>query len=273
MEKTKVVIWNEFRHEKTNETAKALYPNGLHATIKEYLDLEGDMEVTLAALDDPDQGLPDELLNSTDVLIWWGHMAHKEVDDALVTKIQRRVYLGRLGFIALHSAHHSKPFRAIVGTTGNLTWGRNQPEIMWNMLPSHPIAAGIPDKFLIEEEELYAEPFVMSQPHELVFGGWYEDGYIFRSGMTFLRDYGRIFYFQPGHETAPSFHNPYVLKIIANAVRWVKPTALGFELKDHCPHHVNDYEAAVAKREAAGKPGAGNLYPSVFNELGYKPKR
>ena len=170
----RVTIWNEFRHEKTNETAKALYPNGLHATIGEYLDAnDEEIEVTLAALDDPDQGLPDDVLNNTDVLIWWGHMAHGEVNDALVTKIQRRVYMGKMGFIALHSAHHSKPFRAIVGTMGNLTWGRNQREIMWNMLPTHPIAAGIPDKFFIESEELYAEPFFVPQPTELIFGGWY----------------------------------------------------------------------------------------------------
>ena len=262
----RVTIWNEFRHEKTNETAKALYPNGLHATIGEYLKAnDEELEITLAALDDPDQGLPDEVLNNTDVLIWWGHMAHGEVNDALVTKIQRRVYMGKMGFIALHSAHHSKPFRAIIGTMGNLTWGRNQREIMWNMLPTHPIAAGIPDKFFIESEELYAEPFFVPQPTELIFGGWYEDGYIFRSGMTYLRDAGRIFYFQPGHETCPSFHNPYVLRIIKNAVHWVAPTTPGYEYKDHCPHHVDNFEELVA----AGK-AKSNVTPSVFKQLGFE---
>ena len=234
----RVTIWNEFRHEKTNETCKAIYPNGLHATIGEFLSKNDDIEVTLAALDDPDQGLPDEVLNNTDVLIWWGHMAHGEVNDALVTKIQRRVYMGKMGFIALHSAHHSKPFRAIVGTMGNLTWGREQREIMWNMLPTHPIAAGIPDKFFIESEELYAEPFFVPQPTELIFGGWYEDGYIFRSGMTYLRDAGKIFYFQPGHETCPSFHNPYVQRIIKNAVYWARPNDTAINIENKCPHIV-----------------------------------
>ena len=163
MEKIKVTIWNEFRHEKTDEHARALYPNGIHATIGEFLSKDEEIEVRLAALDDPEQGLPDSLLNDTDVLIWWGHMAHGEVKDELVTKIQRRVLLGRMSFIALHSAHHSKPFRAILGTTGNLQWGRNQREIMWNLLPTHPIAAGIPQSFFIEEEELYAEPFFIPQ--------------------------------------------------------------------------------------------------------------
>ena len=140
--KIRVTIWNEFRHEKTKENVKALYPNGLHAVIGEFLSEKDDIEVTLAALDDEYQGLPDEVLENTDVLIWWGHMAHKEVNDELVQKIQTRVFLGKMGFIALHSAHKSKPFNAIVGTNGNLQWGRNQKEIIWNMMPSHPIAAG-----------------------------------------------------------------------------------------------------------------------------------
>ena len=205
MEKLRVTIWNEFRHEKTKENVKAIYPDGLHATIKAFLDKNEDLEVRLAALDDPDQGLPDEVLENTDVLLWWGHMAHGEVNDELVKKIQTRVYLGKMGFIALHSGHHSKPFKAIVGTNGNLSWGRDQKEIMWNLLPAHPIAAGIPDHFIIEKDELYCEPFYIPQPDELVFGGWYEDGFIFRAGCCFFRGAGKVFYFQPGHETCPSF--------------------------------------------------------------------
>ena len=236
MSKLKVTIWNEFRHEKTKEAVKAIYPNGLHAVIGEFLGEDESLEIRLAALDDPDQGLPDEVLEDTDVLIWWGHMAHKEVDDALVEKIRKRVYLGKMGFIALHSGHHSKPFKAIVGTNGNLQWGRNQKEIVWNMSPGHPIAAGIPDHFLIESEELYAEPFYIPQPEELIFGAWFEDGFIFRAGCVFHRGAGRVFYFQPGHETCKSFFNPYVRRIIKNAVDYVKPTALGFTVEDKCPH-------------------------------------
>ena len=130
----RVTIWNEFHHEKTNEKAKALYPNGIHGTIKEFLSDCEDMTVTLAALDDPDQGLPEELLNNTDVLIWWGHMAHGDVDDALVRRIRKRVLNG-MGFIALHSGHHSKPFKEILGSTGNLTWGDDQRCVVWNLCP------------------------------------------------------------------------------------------------------------------------------------------
>ena len=236
MSKINVVIWNEFRHEKTKEEVKALYPEGIHALIKSFLDENADMEVTLAALDDPDQGLPDELLEKTDVLLWWGHMAHGEVSDELVKKIQERVYLGKMGFIALHSGHHSKPFRAIIGTNGNLSWGRNQKEIMWTLMPSHEIAAGIPDHFLLESEELYSEPFYIPQPDELVFGAWFEDGHIMRAGACFHRGAGKVFYFQPGHETCRSFYNPYVRRIITNAIRWAKPTEKGYEIPAGCPH-------------------------------------
>ncbi|MBO5788714.1 MAG: ThuA domain-containing protein, partial [Clostridia bacterium] len=178
----RVTIWNEFLHEKTDENAKKLYPFGIHATIRDFLCCD-DFEIRLAALEDPDQGLPDEVLSSTDVLIWWGHMRHGDVDDGLVERIRTRVYNG-MGFIALHSAHHSKPFRAILGTTGNLTWGREQKAIVWNLMPNHPIAAGIPAHFELFEE-LYSEPFFIPTPDELIFGTWYEDGNIFRGGCTY----------------------------------------------------------------------------------------
>ena len=231
-----VTIWNEYRHEKSDENVAKLYPNGLHAAIGEFLSKNDDMKITLAALDDPDQGLPDEVLNNSDVLLWWGHMNHGEVKDDLVERIRQRVYVGGMGFIALHSAHHSKPFRAIVGTTGNLLWGDNQKEIIWNIMPSHPIAAGIPAHFELPEEELYAEPFQIPQPDAHIFEGWYEHGYVFRTGCTFLRGAGRVFYFQPGHETCPSFYDANVQRIITNGVRWAAPNDFGYEIESGCPY-------------------------------------
>lgn len=239
MSRIRVTVWNEFRHEKNEEDVKKIYPDGLHAVIKSFLDAAGDLDVTLAALDDPSQGLPDTLLENTDVLIWWGHMAHHEVSDELVAKIQKRVYMGKMGFIALHSAHHSKPFKAIVGTNGNLSWGRDQKEVVWNLLPSHPIAAGIPDHFTLDCEELYCEPFYIPAPDELVFGSWYEDGYIFRSGCCFLRGAGKVFYFQPGHEFCRSFYNKYVQRIITNAVYWARPNNIVYDIPDGCPELLN----------------------------------
>lgn len=224
MKKINVVVWNEFRHEKKSEKVAAIYPNGLHAVIKEFLDKDEELEVSLAALDDEACGLPDERLENVDVLVWWGHMAHGDVPDELVKKIQARVYEGKMGFVALHSAHHSKPFKAIVGTNGNLTWGRNQKEIIWNMMPSHEICEGIPDHFTLESEELYSEPFYIPQPDALIFGGWFEDGNIMRSGACFNRGAGKLFYFQPGHETCRSFFNPHVQRVIRNAIHWARPT-------------------------------------------------
>ena len=151
----RVTIWNEFRHEKTNARAMELYPNGIHATIGEFLSKEDDIEVTLAALDDPDQGLPDEVLNNTDVLIWWGHMAHHEVPDDLVARIRQRVYTGKMGLIVMHSGHHSKPFRALMGTSCNLKWrDDDEKEILWVVDPAHPIVQGIGENIILEKEEI-----------------------------------------------------------------------------------------------------------------------
>lgn len=232
----RVTVWNEFRHEKHLKEAMALYPNGIHCTVKAFLDKNADYEVRLAALDDPHQGLSDEVLNNTDVLIWWGHMAHGEVDDALAERIRRRVYDG-MGFIALHSAHHSKPFKAILGTTGNLAWGREQKALVWNLMPTHPITQGIPAHFELFEE-MYGEPFFIPTPDELLFGTWYEDGNIFRGGCTWRRGLGKVFYFHPGHEICDSFHNEYVQRIITQAVAWAAPVSVTEDLKNACTHQL-----------------------------------
>ena len=235
MKKINVVIWNEFRHERFEDACREIYPKGIHGCIQDFLGVNNDLNITLAALDDECQGLPNELLNETDVLIWWGHMAHHEVEDKLVEKIRQRVYAGKMGLIVLHSGHHSKVFKSVVGTTGNLSWGRDQKEVMWNLYPTHPIAKGIPEYFTLELEELYCEPFYIPQPDALVFGAWYEDGFIFRSGVCFERGLGKVFYFQPGHEFCRSFYNEYVQKIITNAVYWASPAEIGYTVPDGAP--------------------------------------
>ena len=211
----RVTFWHEFRHEKTNEKVMKLYPDGLHAYLKSCLECD-DIKITLATLDDPDQGITDDLINNTDVLMWWGHIAHNEVNDELVDKIRKRVYAG-MGFLPLHSAHHSKPFKKIVGCTGNLTWGRNQKAIVWNLAPWHPIAKDIPLNFQITEE-LYSEPFYIPKPDEVIFTTWFEDGNIFRGGVTYRRGLGKIFYFHTGHEEVESLKNEHVQHIIKNGI-------------------------------------------------------
>lgn len=230
-----VTIWNEFRHEKSNETVKALYPDGIHSCLKGFIESD-EIKVTLASLDDPDCGLPDEVLNNTDVLMWWGHMYHNNVPDDLVEKIRERVYAG-MGFIPLHSAHHSKPFKRIIGATGNLTWGRNEKCIVWNLNPTHPIAEGVPAHFQLFEE-LYAEPFYVPKPDDLIFVSWFEDGNIFRGGMTYTRGLGKIFYFHPGHETCESFRDPIVQRIILNGIKWCAPVKKDDTLKGENIHQT-----------------------------------
>ncbi len=237
--KIRVTVWNEYRHEREEDYIREIYPKGIHGCIKDFLDPHDDLEVRIVCLDDQEQGLPDEVLNNTDVLMWWGHMAHDEVNDALVEKIQRRIYDDGMGFIPMHSAHMSKPFRAVLGTSGKLLWSDNQHELVWNILPAHPIAAGIPEHFSLDLEEMYGEPFMIPQPDELVFASWFEHGYIFRSGCTFYRGRGKVFYFQPGHEECRSFYNEYVQKILYNAIKWAAPNDFG------CPMHDCDYRTNI----------------------------
>ena len=237
MSKIRVTVWNEYRHEKLDPKVAEIYPTGIHGVIAEILGVCEDVEVRTATLDEPEHGLTDEVLNTTDVLIWWGHMAHGEVRDDVVEKVKERVYRHGMGFFAVHSGHHSKAFRAIVGTTGDLTWGRNQQEIVWNILPQHPIAKGLPTRFELQEE-MYGEPFAIPTPDELIFSAWYEDGNVFRSGCTFYRGVGKVFYFQPGHEYCRSFYNENVRTVIRNAVHWLY-NPLADAVKDmSCPHQT-----------------------------------
>ena len=207
---------------KSSAGVKATYPDGLLNTLSGHLSKNEDMNVTYTTMYDPEFGLPDELLDKTDVLIWWGHMAHHVVPDELAFKVVERVQRG-MGFIALHSAHLSKPFRYLLGTSGNLKWREVDFTRVYKMNRTHPIVQGIPDTFELEQEEVYCEPFDIPKPDDLLFTNWYRGGELFRSGATWTRGNGKIFYFQPGHETFPSYHNPIIIRIIENAVRWVAP--------------------------------------------------
>ena len=231
----RVVVWNEFWHEKHDEQVLAMHPNGLHNTVADILRADPNLSVTTATLDDPDCGLTEEVLQQTDVLFWWGHVRHDQVPDEVVERVKRHVQCG-MGLVVLHSGHHSKPFCAILGTTGDLSWGADQKEIIWNLNPTHAIAAGLPDHFILDIEEMYGEPFYIPTPDDLIFGGWFEHGNMMRSGCTWRRGAGKIFYFQPGHESCPSFHNPYVQRIIENGVRWVAPADFGYEIPAGCVH-------------------------------------
>lgn len=227
-----VVVWNENQQEKADPRITALYPGGIHAYVAAFLECE-DIHVRTATLDMDECGLTQEILDETDVLIWWGHACHHLVPDEVVDRIHMRVLEG-MGFIALHSAHFSKIFRRLMGTACSLKWRDNARERIWTVKPNHPIAQGIPETFSLECEEMYGEPFGIPEPQEVVFMGWFNGGEVFRSGCTWIRDNGRVFYFQPGHETNPSLQNEHVQRIIRNAVRWCCPINRKIELC--CPH-------------------------------------
>ncbi|MCO5219837.1 MAG: ThuA domain-containing protein [Thermomicrobiales bacterium] len=219
----RVTVWNEYRHElEAGHKAGEVYPDGIHAVIAGFLNDAG-YDASTATLDEPEHGLTDEVIANTDVFVWWGHMAHHEVDDEIVAKVKTRVLEGA-GLIALHSGHFSKIFKSLMGTTCNLKWREaGENERIWVVNPAHPIADGLGEYFELEAEEMYGEHFDIPQPDEQVFISWFKGGEVFRSGCCFSRGAGKVFYFQPGHETNPTYYDANIQKVIVNAVKWAAP--------------------------------------------------
>lgn len=232
----RVTVWNEYLHEKNEPRIAAIYPKGIHGAICEMLGRNEDMLLRPATLEEPSHGLTDEVLESTDVLIWWGHCAHHLVSDEIAEKVKARVLAG-MGLIVLHSGHLSKPFVKLMGTVCRSKWRENdEKERIWVIEPSHPIAAGLPEYIELEKEETYGERFEIPTPDELIFVSWFSGGEVFRSGCTFKRGLGKIFYFRPGHEEYPTFYREDISKILTNAVRWAAPI-------DITPPTLGHYEA------------------------------
>ena len=223
MSSIRTVVWNEFHHEHTREDVRAVYPDGIHTVIAAGLAEHADIDVSTATLQQPDCGLPAARLNETDVLIWWAHTRHDDVPDDVVARVKARVLAG-MGLIVLHSGHFSKIFKALMGTTCDLKWREaGERERLWVAAPGHPIAAGIGEYIELEHEEMYGEHFDIPAPDELVFISWFQGGEVFRSGCCYRRGQGRVFYFRPGHETHPTYYDPDIRRVIANAVRWAAP--------------------------------------------------
>lgn len=228
----RVLVWNEYRHEKAEEQVRKIYPEGIHNAIADFLRCD-DIEVKTATLDDENCGITKEVLDNTDVLIWWGHLAHREVPDEVATMVRDAVMSG-MGAIFLHSAHHSKPFCALMGSPCHLTWRESEDwERLWVIEPAHPIVQGIDRSIFLEHEETYGEPFTIPAPDRLLLIGTYAGGEVFRSGCLYNRGNGKVFYFQPGHEKFPTYHVPQVQTVIRNAVRFVAPT---YRAPVICPH-------------------------------------
>jgi trehalose utilization protein len=219
----RVTVWGENYHEQHHELCQKIYPNGMHNTIADGLRSD-ELVVRTATQDQPEHGLTEQVLAETDVLIWWGHAIHHLVDDNVVERIYRRVLAG-MGLIALHSAHMSKIFVKLMGTSCALIWREaDEKERLWVVKPSHPIVDGLERYFELEHEEMYGEHFDIPTPDDLVLIGWFQGGEVFRSGCTFHRGKGKIFYFQPGHESYPTYHDKNIQRVISNAAKWAAPT-------------------------------------------------
>jgi trehalose utilization protein len=253
--KLRVTVWGENVHEQEIPLVGKIYPKGMHGAIAEALNESGGIEAHTATLQEPEHGLTQEVLDNTDVLTWWGHCAHGKVEDKIVDRVQERVLQG-MGLIVLHSGHYSKIFKRLLGTTCSLTWREaGEKERIWVCNPGHPIAQGIDRYFEIPNEEMYGEPFAIANPDEVVFLSWFEGGEAFRSGATWKRGNGKIFYFRPGHETYPTYHQKEVRRVIVNAVHWACPE--GSRWIDSAPNVPIEQaaERITIKGETLHKPG------------------
>jgi trehalose utilization protein len=228
----RVVVWNEFVHEKTNPVVGRVYPEGIHIALRDALNqlLGSEVEIQCATLDQPEHGLTESLLAETDVMLWWGHAAHDQVHDRVVERVHRRVLEG-MGLIVLHSGHGSKIFQRLMGTGCMLRWREaGELERLWIVSPGHAILQGIEGDYLeLPTTEMYGEHFDIPQPDELILISWFAGGEVFRSGCTFRRGQGKIFYFRPGHETYPIYYHPQVQRILSNAVVWARPISGNYQ--------------------------------------------
>ena len=259
MANIRVTVWNEFKHEREHEAVKKVYPDGIHAVVAKALSANPGIEARTATLNEPEHGLTEEVLELTDVLTWWGHMAHDKVEDEIVARVHRRVLEG-MGLIVMHSGHFSKIFRKLMGTNCSLKWREAaEKERLWNIEPGHPITEGIGEYIELPNTEMYGERFDIPTPGKLIFISWFEGGEVFRSGCCYERGHGRIFYFRPGHETYPIYYNEQVMKVIANAVRWAKPRV---NLDDNCPN-VKALETIVPKEVDFGSAGIEGTAPDA----------
>jgi trehalose utilization protein len=233
----RVTVWHENIHDREDPRVQEVYRHGMHQAMAEGIreNLGAAVQVRTATLEQPEHGLTDEVLAETDVLTWWGHAGHELVADEVVDRVCKRVLKG-MGLVVLHSGHLSKPFVRLMGTSCCLHWREaDDREVVWTVNPGHPIARGVPQAFIIPRQEMYGEYFDIPQPDELVFISSFSGGEVFRGGCCFTRGQGRIFYFSPGHETYPVYHDRNVRRVISNAVLWANNVARQPYTTTECP--------------------------------------
>ncbi|MDG9701395.1 ThuA domain-containing protein [Streptomyces sp. DH37] len=218
-----VTVWTECGPD--DAAVSAVYPEGMHGAIAGGLAPHADLRVRTATMDEEDHGLGGTVLDETDVLFWWGHNRHDEVDGGIVARVRARVLEG-MGLVALHSSAESAVFRSLMGTSGRISgWRHGDREVVWTVDVTHPVAAGVPQPMVIPEQEMYAEPFDVPAPDELVFLSSFAGGEVFRSGIAWRRGLGRVLYFSPGHEEYPVYRREDVRTVLANAAFWAAGAA------------------------------------------------
>lgn len=224
--KLRVLIWNENVEEKRKPEVLKIYPDGIHGALAAAFEKADDFAVSIATMDQAECGLSAAVLKETDVIVWWSHHAYDDVPREIVDRVKARVLEG-MGLIVLHSAHFSRVFRALMGTSCDLKWrNAGENERLWVVSPGHPIATDIGEYIDLAQEEMYGEPFDVPVPDELVFVSWFKGGEVFRSGCCYQRGNGRIFYFRPGHESYPTYRHPEIQQVLRNAVRWAAPRTM-----------------------------------------------
>ncbi len=213
--KLRVLCWSE------QTEPREIYPTGISGALANHLNKQKNIEAKLAQISDPGLGLTEEALNNTDVLIWFGHKRHNDVPDEVVNRVVKHIRERGMGFIALHSAHFSKPLKAALQATGSWSSYVNfaKPEQVWVVLPKHPIAKGIQD-FTVPKTEIYTEPFDVPTPEAVIMEGTWETGHRNREVMVWTLDKGRFVYIRPGHEEFPIFFMPEMQKLVHNSVLW-----------------------------------------------------
>jgi trehalose utilization protein len=253
----RVTIWNEFVHERTNPVVAKIYPDGIHGTLAMALNKEATLTIATATLDEPEHGLTEKLLSETDVLLWWGHAKHDAVSDEIVSRVHARVNAG-MGLVVLHSGHYSKIFKKLMGTTCVFRWREaGERERLWVVNPAHEIAQGLGEFIEIPASEMYGEPFTIPEPEELVFISWFEGGDVLRSGCCWTRGAGRIFYFSPGHELYPIYHQPEIQRVIRNTIYWARPRGAAANVPRNVP--IDEAREKIQHKGAQLHDAAGKL--------------
>ena len=244
-------------HERTNPVVAQIYPAGIHALLAAALGQDSTLQISTATLDEPEHGLSEQRLSETDVLLWWGHAKHDAVSDDVVARVHARVNAG-MGLLVLHSGHYSKLFKKLMGTTCVFRWREaGERERLWVVNPAHEIAQGLGECIEIPHSEMYGEPFTIPEPEELVFISWFEGGDVLRSGCCWTRGAGRIFYFSPGHELYPIYHQPEIQRVIRNAVHWARPRGAAASVPRNVP--VEEARETITHQGASLHEEGGRL--------------